>query len=475
MKNYLLLVFSFAALTTSAQNLVPNPDFEIIMNPSCWVYGTNLNANVASWSAASVGTPDLITDNGLAPTCEMSATGSGAYWGRQTPRSGQSMLAVITYCSACASETREYVQAQLTTPLTVGTAYYAEMYVSFADFSGWFTNNFGMHFSVNSYTGPSWLSIPVTPQIIETNVVYDSSGWYLISGTFIADSAYEYVTIGNYKDDSQTTLVNNPSAGSFTGNYGVYFVDDMKVEAANQLPTALFSAPNHICPGTCTSFQNLSINGTTYLWSFPGGVPSTSTDVSPSNICYATTGNYSVELIATNANGSDTLTLVNYITVYPSPSPQGITQAGDTLFANAGAVSYQWYLGGNAISGATNYFYVALSGGDYNVVATDVNGCEVEAAIFDVVASVKSTEPDPFSLHIFPNPAGNKVEISLSDNVSGKITLGIYNAIGQLVLAAEKDSGERNISVDINTLQPGFYLVELIDGVNSYRNMLIKK
>ena len=36
------------------------------------------------------------------------------------------------------------------------------------------------------------------------------------------------------------------------------------------LPVALFSAPNHICPGTCTSFNNLSLNATSYLWSFPG-------------------------------------------------------------------------------------------------------------------------------------------------------------------------------------------------------------
>ena len=41
------------------------------------------------------------------------------------------------------------------------------------------------------------------------------------------------------------------------------------------------------------------------------------------------------------------------------------------------------------IPDATDYFYLATQAGDYNVIVTDANGCEVEAVIFDVVASVK--------------------------------------------------------------------------------------
>ena len=39
-------------------------------------------------------------------------------------------------------------------------------------------------------------------------------------------------------------------------------------------PIAIFSAPNHICPGTCTAFINHSINGTSFLWTFTGASPS---------------------------------------------------------------------------------------------------------------------------------------------------------------------------------------------------------
>src|SRR4030095_12787801 len=103
---------------------------------------------------------------------------------------------------------------------------------------------------------------------------------------------------------------------------------------------------------------NLSTNAISFQWSFPGSSTPVSTDVNPANICYNTPGSYPVTLIADNGTTTDTLTLNNYITVYPFPPPQGIMQSGDTLFANPGATSYQWYHAGNLIPGATDYYYV---------------------------------------------------------------------------------------------------------------------
>src|SRR4029079_8522674 len=101
---------------------------------------------------------------------------------------------------------------------------------------------------------------------------------------------------------------------------------DPACSPCNTHPIALFTAPNQICPGTCTDFTNTSIGATSYQWNFPGGNPSISTDVSPSNICYNTPVSYDVTLIAFNGASSDTLTLPNYLTVFPTPPPQGIMQ-----------------------------------------------------------------------------------------------------------------------------------------------------
>jgi len=237
-------------------------------------------------------------------------------------------------------------------------------------------------------------------------------------------------------------------------------------------PLALFSAPNHICPGTCTDFINLSANATSYIWIFQGANPGTSTDINPTTICYTSPGNYDVQLISTNANGSDTLLLANYITVYPNPAPQGISQSGDTLFANAGAVSYQWYHNGVAIPGATEYFFLAPESGDYNVVATDGNGCEVEAAIFDVVASVKPPI-DNVQLGIFPNPVSDKLEISNlgKSNITEINAMSIYNMVGELVMDVQLPGTRCKLplKVDINPLSQGTYFIEIFSGENIYR------
>jgi len=167
-----------------------------------------------------------------------------------------------------------------------------------------------------------------------------------------------YIGVVNYPDSPAAScnfVTNGVYLGGQLSNYGLpnYMTGLFDLHYP---PNAAFVAPNHLCPGTCTAFQNHSTHATSYIWMFPGAAPNTSTDQDPTNICYNTPGNYSVSLIAINAIDTDTLTLNNFITVYPFPSPQGILQNGDTLFANQGAIAYQWYQGGNLITGATIIF-----------------------------------------------------------------------------------------------------------------------
>lgn len=242
------------------------------------------------------------------------------------------------------------------------------------------------------------------------------------------------------------------------------------------LPVAAFSAPNEICPGTCTGFTNLSVNASTYQWYFPGANPSTSVDVDPVNICYNSPGTYDVTLVAGNGTTTDSITLQNYITVYQYPAPQGITQVDDTLYANQGSVSYQWYQDGNLITGATDYFYVISQSGNYNVVCTDSNGCEVEAVIFDVIAGVQQ---HAFSeaLELFPNPVADQLEISGMQTSSVKSLLKVFNAVGEIILKEESVTVNSNgkLILDCKPLAPGTYWLEISAGSHTYRNKFIKQ
>jgi PKD repeat protein len=156
-----------------------------------------------------------------------------------------------------------------------------------------------------------------------------------------------------------------------------------------QLPVADFSVDDStICPGTCTNFTSLSTNATSYHWTFSGANPSTSTTADPQGICYNAPGIYSVKLIASNSNGSDTLTITNCVRVYPYPPPLGLINHGDTLIDPQGLFAhYQWYLNGVLIPDDTLYWHVAIPDGWHSPVGTDLNGCEVEAADFSFPAN----------------------------------------------------------------------------------------
>jgi hypothetical protein len=237
------------------------------------------------------------------------------------------------------------------------------------------------------------------------------------------------------------------------------------------LPIASFTAPSTLCPGTCLAFNSLAQNATAWQWYFPGANPDTSSDVNPSGICYSNSGSYDVQLIVANPNGSDTLMLSNFITVYPSPPAQAITQSGDTLFAITGLTSYQWYYNGNIIAGATNYFCVAYASGDYNVVAADDNGCEVEAVIFNVVASVQAAEGSPQELIVFPNPVGEMLFVNSYSLMGAAGEISVYNVIGEIVFST---ADSKLKSIDSRSFVPGIYLLEIKTDEKIFRAKFVK-
>lgn len=251
-------------------------------------------------------------------------------------------------------------------------------------------------------------------------------------------------------------------------NFDYWCIKYCDTTNAVSLPVAAFAAPTQLCPGTCADFTNLSTNAQTFTWSFPGASPDTSTALNPTSICYLNPGSYDVVLVASNATGSDTLQMNGYVTVFAQPPPQGIQQSGDTLLANQGAVGYQWYYNGNLITGATNYFYVATASGDYNVVATDDNGCEVEAVIFNVIAGGIDINTNENRIHIYPNPASSKLDVSSSTFAITSIC--IFDLPGEKVLTLHTFPIESPYqqTVDISRLSPGVYFLKVETGPGSW-------
>ena len=238
-------------------------------------------------------------------------------------------------------------------------------------------------------------------------------------------------------------------------------------------PVAAAAAIHQLCPGTCTSFINLSLRSTSWQWNFQGASPDTSSSFSPTGICYSAPGSYDVTLIAYSVNGIDTMVLEDAITVYDYPAPQSIQLQGDSLVANAGASTYQWYYNGTLVSGATNNVFVTTDDGDYNVIATDSNGCEVEAVIYNVDTKIESASA-PKIVSVFPNPVIDFLTVSSKAIYSERAI--VYNASGEIVISAKHNVNDADdLRIDCRQLAPGFYFLELTGQDNVYRYPFVRK
>ena len=107
-------------------------------------------------------------------------------------------------------------------------------YVSLADFSGGMNNKIGIwltnvNYSVDSFCPPPCslclFSDPNYSQIFYQNVVSDSLNWVEIQGSFISDSSYQYLVIGNFFINDSTTNISISSSVNAGTSY--YFFDDL--------------------------------------------------------------------------------------------------------------------------------------------------------------------------------------------------------------------------------------------------------
>jgi gliding motility-associated-like protein len=145
------------------------------------------------------------------------------------------------------------------------------------------------------------------------------------------------------------------------------------------------------CIPLCVNFTDLSTltQGTIvqWLWDFGDG-SATSSQQNPSH-CYYVAGNYTVILTVTTAAGcTNTITMTNYVDVYPTPvaaftaNPQPTTELNPTIYftdMSTNASSWDWSFADSTHGTSTlqNPVYTYGSAGCFNVVltATSSNGC----------------------------------------------------------------------------------------------------
>jgi lysyl endopeptidase len=244
------------------------------------------------------------------------------------------------------------------------------------------------------------------------------------------------------------------------------FVDNINITSS--VPTAAVSiggTPNPSCAG-----QNVTFTATP---TFGGTTPSYQWKVNGNNV-----GTNSATYTTSTLSNGDVVTCVmtsNYpgvqgnpatsqsvtATVNPIPATPTVTQNGFTLTSSS-PTGNQWYLNGNPITGATGQNYTATQNGNYTVVVTQ-NACS-SAASTPVTVSGMGIEGQTAigALRVFPNPANEKINISLVMNDNANLTIRLINTLGKVVYIIEENNIQKTDRIiETTNLSAGIYFLEL--------------
>lgn len=231
----LILLCGGLAVSTTAQNLVPDSSFESVTNHYCGIVSSagQFDALFTDWNNATEGDGDLfslLVDTTCFNHCtNPSPSGPIPPKGSQAPLTGDVYAGIFLY-TINGLEQREYLQTTLTSPLIIGNQYEVAAWVSLADFSEFSTSDFDFLFSTDAVYAPNNNVLALTPQMENDVLLSGTTDWILVRDTFIADSAYTHLTLGNFNSDVATSLTPNPGSGGGPGQYGAYyFVEDVSV------------------------------------------------------------------------------------------------------------------------------------------------------------------------------------------------------------------------------------------------------
>ena len=223
-RNISTILFGCLGTAGLAQNLVPNGSFEEYNYcPDHW---SQFDDNVVAWSACG-NSPDYF--NACRDSIDLGVPLN--LFGNQSPSDGFGYAGIATFYQNSPFN-REIICAQLTEPLPIGVPVYLSMKVARGGYgtsqnmsAGWSSKGVGMRLSLEPLDWPPG-SYPNGAHLYLEEVLLDTSDWTALVGEVISDSAYRYVSIGNFFEDSLSAPVQLDSIGAWAS---YVFVDDICV------------------------------------------------------------------------------------------------------------------------------------------------------------------------------------------------------------------------------------------------------
>lgn len=265
----IFLILYTCLFNLQAQNLVDNPGFEDIYTKElrCDYYQSGREYNSvfkSGWSNAGQGTSDiysLYVDSNCV-TYAFPKLIPSRFVVNRLPHSGKTMSAFLAYdytynYPGYNHNYREYIQNKLKSPVIKGQKYRVTFYVLLHENSNRAVNNIGVHFSVEEIPVPIGYyqsQLKKEPQIEYKQTIQEHTNWVKLDTIIEASANWQYLTIGNFRDDVSTNIVNvkTPANSYFFKPNAGYYIDDVSVEPVCE---KTYAEPVSICYGKATTLQ----------------------------------------------------------------------------------------------------------------------------------------------------------------------------------------------------------------------------
>ncbi|HBF87746.1 MAG TPA: hypothetical protein DDX39_03805 [Bacteroidales bacterium] len=224
--------------------------------------------------------------------------------------------------------------------------------------------------------------------------------------------------------------------------------------------TVNFEADNNSpCTNELIHFSNLSINASSFLWTFEGGNLATSTDENPT-VFYSNSGTYNVKLVAFGSNGSDSLLLDNYITVNQTPTASFMVNVNEgtkpllVLFTNTSenANNYYWDFGNGTISTDINPYETYAYTGYFSVMLVVENSFCVDTLIRpnfiyvqDSTLTINTSNNDNSFVKAYPNPFTDEIQIMYFLDKKSFVKIEAYDVLGNLITSLVNNEQDEDL------------------------------
>lgn len=313
------------------------------------------------------------------------------------------------------------------------------------------------------------------------------------------EQGYDYLTVYN---GSTTT---SPLLGSYSGNaFPPTLVANsgfmlIRFTSDNIVTTNGFAASWNTTPALCTPianfipginscqgsvyFSNSSQNSpTAYFWDFGDG--NTSTVQNPTHT-YNAAGNYTVELEASNING--THSVKKMVSVNPLSFKMGYTNSVPLALSPVtfttdyeNALSYSWNFGTGAPTASTSLVqHTFMNLGTYSVTLNVTNpSCSTTRTLvlnITQTQDLNNLSASLTNLTLAPNPTQSNAQLKINSLKNSSIEITIYNELGVQIKDSEKvelNPGENELLID--GLKTGLNIIRISDSEGT-RNLRIIK